>query len=58
MINMKNLIDIYDWLIDQPGETPKLHADTLEMLILAISSIGKKSIKRRLRMIPPFRNRI
>ncbi len=33
MINMKNLIDIYDWLIDQPGETPKLHADTLEMLI-------------------------
>ena len=33
MINMKSLIDIYDWLIDQPGETPRLHADTLEMLI-------------------------
>lgn len=33
MLNIKSLIDVYDWLIEQPGEAPKLHADVLERLI-------------------------
>lgn len=33
MINMKNLIEIYDWLTRQPGEEPMKHADNLEELI-------------------------
>ncbi|MBU3639823.1 hypothetical protein ICE90_09605 [Polynucleobacter sp. AP-RePozz3-80-G7] len=33
MINMKSLIDVYDWLTKQPGEDPKKHADNLEKLI-------------------------
>ena len=33
MLNIKNLIDAYDWLTKQPGEEPKQHADVLEQLI-------------------------
>ncbi|MBU3628594.1 hypothetical protein [Polynucleobacter sp. AP-Reno-20A-A9] len=33
MINMKSIIEVYDWLNEQPGETPKRHADVLEKLI-------------------------
>ncbi|WP_448488365.1 hypothetical protein [Polynucleobacter sp.] len=33
MINIKSLIDVYDWLTKQPGEDPKKHADNLEKLI-------------------------
>ena len=33
MINMKSVIDVYDWLVEQPGEVSKAHADALEKLI-------------------------
>ncbi|MBU3538654.1 hypothetical protein [Polynucleobacter sp. UK-Gri1-W3] len=33
MINMKSIIDAYDWLTAQSSEESKKHADALEKLI-------------------------
>jgi hypothetical protein len=33
MINMKGLLEIYDWLGEQPGGDAKVHASTLEIII-------------------------
>ena len=33
MINIKNLIEIYDWLSQQESEVPRGYANTLEEMI-------------------------
>ena len=33
MINIRGLLDLYDWLDKQPGDVPKLHAAILEEII-------------------------
>jgi len=33
MINIRGLLDLYDWLGKQPGDIPKLHATILEEII-------------------------
>ena len=33
MINIKGLLEIYDWLGKQPGGVAKVHASTLETII-------------------------
>ena len=45
MINMKSVIDVYDWLVEQPGEVSKEHAATLEQLIFEDLIYREKVLK-------------
>ncbi|WP_353433012.1 hypothetical protein [Polynucleobacter sp. MWH-UH23A] len=45
MFNMKKIIDIYDWLTEQPGETSKRHAEELEKLIFEDLTFREKILQ-------------
>ena len=54
MLNIKNLINAYDWLSQQPGDEPKLHADVLEQLIFDDLIYREKLLQEDFRSQPPI----